>query len=340
MILTINCWSSSLKYALFSNALTCIAKGYRENIKDHEKAIEEILHELTETQRSEITAIGHRVAHGGEFFTKATIVTPKVLETIESLNPLAPLHNPVNILGIKICQKKFPKAKQIAVFDTSFHHTIKPEHFLYAIPHKYYKEDGIRKYGFHGTSHKYLREQYSKTHKNKKQTIITCHLGNGASVNLTKDGKSIENSLWFTAVEGLIMGTRSGTIDPGVITYLMTQKWMSGDQIDSMLYKQSWLLALSESTSDMKTLIENYHTDPKAKLAITMFVNSIIKYVGSYAALQNGKIDAIIFSWTIWERGKLIRQLVTKKLKFLNTKFLVIKTDEEYMIAKESLKVK
>ena len=136
------------------------------------------------------------------------------------------------------------------------------------------------------------------------------------------------------------MGTRSGTIDPGVITYLMTQKWMSGDQIDSMLYKQSWLLALSESTSDMKTLIENYHTDPKAKLAITMFVNSVIKYVGSYAALQNGKIDAIIFSWTIWERGKLIRQLVTKKLKFLNTKFLVIKTDEEYMIAKESLKVK
>ena len=340
MILTINCWSSSVKYALFSTKLVCITKGYKETIKNHETAIEEILHELSPEQRNTITIVGHRVAHGGEFFSKAAVITNKVLKTIEQLEPIAPLHNPLNRLGIEICTKKFPKAKQIAVFDTAFHHTIKPEEFLYAIPSKYYNKERIRKYGFHGTSHKYLRETYIKSQKNKKQTIITCHLGNGASINLTKNGKSINNSLWFTTVEGLVMSTRSGSIDPGVITYLINQKWMTGLQIETMLTRECGLLALSESTGDMKTLIEKYHTDPKAKLAITMFVNSVIKYIGSYAALENGKIDAIIFSGTIWERGKLIHQLVTKKLKFLNTKFLVIPTDEEYMIAKESLKVK
>ena len=340
MILTINCWSSSVKYSLFSTTLKCILSGYKENIKSHEAAIQELIEELSPEQQKSITKIGHRVAHGGEFFTKAVVITNKTLETIKKLEPIAPLHNPLNRLGIEICAKKFPKATQIAVFDTAFHHTIKPEDFLYAIPHKYYKKEGIRKYGFHGTSHKYLREKYIKSETNKKQTIITCHLGNGASINLTKNGKSINNSLWFTTVEWLVMSTRSGSIDPGIITYLINQKWMTGLQVEHMLTRECGLLALSETTSDMKTLIENYHTDPKVKLAITIFVNSIIKYVGSYAALENGKIDAIIFSWTIWERGKLIRQLVTKKLKFLNTKFLVIKTDEEYMIAKESLKVK
>ena len=340
MILTINCGSSSVKYALFSKKLECISKGYKENIKNHETAMEEILHELSPAQRDSITIVGHRVAHGGEFFSKAAVITTKVVKTIEQLEPIAPLHNPLNRLGIEICAKKFPHVTQIAVFDTAFHHTIKPEEFLYAIPHKYYTQDKIRKYGFHGTSHKYLRETYIKTQKNKKQTIITCHLGNGASINLTKNGKSVNNSLWFTTVEGLVMSSRSGSIDPGIVTYLINQKGMTGLEVENMLTRQCGLLALSETTSDMKTLIENYHTDPRAKLAITAFVNSIIKYVGSYAALENWKIDAIIFSWTIWERGKLIRDLVTKKLKFLNTKFLVIPTDEEYMIAKESLKVK
>lgn len=340
MILTINCGSSSVKYSLFSKQLKCILRGYKENIKSHEDAIQEIINELSPEQIKSITKIGHRVAHGGDFFSKATLITRETVNTIKKLETIAPLHNPLNRLGIEICTKKFPKATQIAVFDTAFHHSIKPEDFLYAIPSKYYKEDRIRKYGFHGTSHKYLREKYISWQKNKQQTIITCHLGNGASINLTKNGKSINNSLWFTTVEGLIMGTRSGTLDPGIITYLINQKGMTGLEVEHMLTRQSGLLALSENTSDMKTLIDNYKSDPKAKLAITVFVNTIIRYIGSYAALENGKIDAIIFSGTIWERGKLVRDLVNKKLKFLKTKFLVIPTDEEYMIAKESLKVK
>ena len=340
MVLTINCWSSSVKYSLFDKKLNCIVRWYKENIKNHEEAIQEIIEELSPAQIKAITKIGHRIAHGGDYFSNAEKITKDIFATIKELEPIAPLHNPLNRLGIEICTKKFPQAIQIAVFDTAFHHTIKPEEFLYAIPSKYYTENKIRKYWFHGTSHKYLRDTYIKSETNKKQTIITCHLGNGASINLTKNGKSINNSLWFTTVEGLVMSTRSGSIDPGIVTYLINEKGMTGLEVEHMLTRECGLLALSETTSDMKTLIENYHTNPKAKLAITIFVNSIIKYVGSYAALENGKIDAIIFSGTIWERGKLIRDLVTKKLRFLKTKFLVIKTDEEYMIAKESLKIK
>ena len=198
MILTLNCGSSSLKYALFDNNCQCILKGYKENITSHEIALQEVINGLSPEQKKSITRIGHRVAHGGEHFTKAQKITPEVIDIIKELAQLAPLHNPANLMGIKVCQKLFPNIPNIAVFDTAFHQTIPAEHFLFAIPHKFYTEDGIRKYGFHGMSHQYLRETYKATYapKGKKnQTIITCHLGNGASITLIKNGKSITNSL-------------------------------------------------------------------------------------------------------------------------------------------------
>jgi acetate kinase len=341
MILVLNLWSSSLKYELFSQQLKKIRNWYMENIKNHEIALKSLFSSLSNQEIKAITIIGHRVVHWGELFTKPTKITPQTLKKLKTLHELAPLHNPVNIKGIEICQKLFPKVKNIAVFDTAFHASMEQEHFLYALPKKYYKKYGIRRYGFHGNSHQYLRETYSSQFaaKSKKNTtIITCHLWNWASIALIKNGKVIETSMGLTPLEGLIMGTRCWSIDPAIIPFVMKKERLSVNKMEEILNKESWLLALSEKTNDMKTLIEKYNTDSKAKLAVDMFIQSIMKYIGAYTAIW-GKVDAIIFSWWIGERGKLIRQKIIKGLKHLgDAKFLVIPTNEEYIIAKEAQK--
>ena len=337
MILTLNLWSSSIKYSLFSTQLKKIWSWYLENITNHETALKTLFSSLPKEQLNKLSVIGHRVVHGWEMFTKPTKITPQVLKKLKTLNDLAPLHNPVNIKWIEICQKLFPKITNIAVFDTAFHESMKPENFLYAIPKKYYQKYKIRRYGFHGSSHQYLREKYKKDFAPKNQkshTIISCHLGNWASLALIRNGKVIETSMGFTPLEWVIMGTRCGSIDPAIITFLAQKESLSPSEISDILNKKSWLLAISEKTNDMKTLIEKYKSDSKSKLAIDMFVNSIIKYIGAYTALANG-IDAVIFSWWIGERWLLICQKITKNLTFLaKTKFLVIPTDEEFQIAK------
>jgi len=342
MILTLNLWSSSIKYALFSDQLKKIKFWYIENISNHEKALKTLFSSLSKKELDAIKIIWHRVVHWWEIFTKPTKITPQVLKKLKALNELAPLHNPINIKWIEICQKIFPKIPNIAVFDTAFHNSMKPEHFLYALPKKYYQKYWIRRYGFHGISHQYLRETYKSKYAPKKQKnhkIITCHLWNWASVTLIKNGKAIETSMWFTPLEWLIMGTRCGNIDPAIIPFIMEKEKISPDKIEDVLNRKSWLLAISEKTNDMKTLIQNYKSDQKSKLAIDMFVNSIVKYIGAYTALANW-IDAVIFSWWIGERWSLIRQKIIKNLSYLgDTKFLVIPTDEESLLAKQCKKI-
>lgn len=339
MILVLNCGSSSIKYAVFTTQLKQLTEGNIENVKDHESALKSLFSSLAKSKTDKISYIWHRIVHGGELFRKSTNITAKNMKQLESLNELAPLHNPIQVKCIKLCQKLFPKTPNIAVFDTAFHQSMTPEHYLYALPQKYYQKYSIRKYGFHGTSHHYLREEYAKK-QSKNQTIITCHLGNGASLALIKNGKVIETSMGFTPLEGVIMGTRCGSIDPAIIPFLAEQENLSPTQILDIMNKKSWLLAVSERTSDMKELIERYKSDPKSKLAINMFVNAIVKYIGAYTALANG-IDAVVFSGGIGERSAFIRNQIKKHLTFLwPIKFLTIPTNEELMIAKECLKVK
>ncbi len=343
MILVLNIWSSSIKFTLFSQQLKKIRSWSREKIINYEKALKSVFSSLSKEEINKITVIGHRVVHWGEIFTKSTKITSKVLKKLKTLNNLAPLHNPLNIQWIEFCQNILPKIPNIAVFDTAFNSSMKKEHFLYALPKIYYQKYKIRRYGFHWISHQYLRENYKKNYRKKRQknhTIITCHLGNWSSIALIKNWKVIENSMGFTPLEGMIMGTRCGSIDPAIIPFLSQKESLSPSEISDILNKKSWLLALSEKTNDMTTLTQTYKSDFKSKLAIDMYVKSVVKYIGSYRALEN-KIDAIIFSWWIGFWSKVVRQKIIKKIKHLGeTVILKIKTDEEFQIAKECKKFK
>ncbi|MFY9082297.1 acetate kinase [Aliarcobacter butzleri] len=336
-------------------------------IPTHKEAIELILETLTKGDTKvinsidEIQAIGHRVAHGGEYFKESTLVTEKVIKKIEEAIPLAPLHNPANILGMKICMQLLPKVPNVAVFDTAFHQTMPEIHFLFPVPHEDYTEHHLRKYGFHGTSHFFVSQQAIKLLGNKKDSkIIVCHLGNGSSVCAIKDGKSVNTTMGLTPLGGLMMGTRSGDIDPGIIPYLMDKKGMNTHQIIDYLNKKSGILGVSGISSDLREIISAANDgDQRAQVTIDMMCNRVKKYVCSYAGLLGG-VDAICFTAGIGENSDIVREKVCHNLEFMGveidkeknqiknhqireinkesskTKIFVIPTNEELVIAQDT----
>ena len=389
LVFVLNAGSSSLKYQLI-NAQTSELKAsglverigidgilkheigenkkltFELSIPTHKEAIELVLRILTNNETKvidsikEIEAIGHRIVHGGEFFKESTIITKDVIEKIEQLIPLAPLHNPANILGIKICQELMPKVPNVAVFDTAFHQTMPIENYLYAVPYSDYTEHHLRKYGFHGTSHYYVSNEAVKILNKKDSKIIVCHLGNGSSVCAVRDGKSISTSMGLTPLEGLILGTRCGDIDAGVIPYLMEKKGLNSNQILDYLNKKSGILGVSGISSDLREVIKaSKDGDKRSFITIEMLCNRIKKYLCSYAGLMGG-VDAICFTAGIGENSDLIREKVCHGLEFMgieldveknriresgvreinkkssNTKIFIIPTNEELVIAKDT----
>jgi acetate kinase len=389
LIFVLNAGSSSLKYQLI-NAETAELKAsglverigidgilkheigenkklsFELSIPTHREAIELVLRILTNDETkvidsiNEIQAIGHRIVHGGEFFKESTIIDKDVIKKIEQLISLAPLHNPANILGIRICQELMPNVPNVAVFDTAFHQTMTPENFLYAVPYGDYTEHHLRKYGFHGTSHYYVSNEAIKILDKKHSKIIVCHLGNGSSVCAVEDGKSISTSMGLTPLEGLIMGTRCGDIDAGVIPYLMERKGLDSHQILDYLNKKSGILGISGISSDLREVIKAAKDgDKRSIITIEMMCNRIKKYLCSYAGLMGG-VDAICFTAGIGENSDLIREKVCKGLDFMGieideeenrvrksgireinkktskTKIFIIPTNEELVIANDT----
>lgn len=393
LIFVLNAGSSSLKYQLIHAQTAEIkASGIVERIgidgilkheigknkkitfeipmPTHKEAINFILHTLTHEETKvidnieEIKAIGHRVAHGGEYFHKSVIVDDNVLKRIEDFIPLAPLHNPANILGMKLCQEIMPNIPNIAVFDTAFHQTMPEMHFLFPVPHEDYTEHHLRKYGFHGTSHSYVSNEAIKLLGNKKNSkIIVCHLGNGASICAIKDGKSINTTMGLTPLGGLMMGTRSGDIDAGVIPYLMDRKGMDTHQIIDYLNKKSGILGVSGISSDLREIISAANDgDERAKVTINMMANRVKKYICSYSGLLS-QADAICFTAGMGENSPLLREKACSGLEFMGieldkskndslsngnreiskkdskTKIYIIPTNEEFVIAQDTYKL-
>lgn len=392
--LVINCGSSSLKYQLIDMVEEkVLAKGLVERIglggallthqpaeqdkvkieaeiPDHNVAIELVIKALLDRNygvienMSEISAVGHRVVHGAEKFIKSTLIDDEVMKTLEETIELAPLHNPPNIAGIRACQKLMPGVPQVAVFDTAFHQTIPPKAFVYGIPYELYEKYGIRRYGFHGTSHKYvsLRAADILNKKIEDLKIITCHLGNGASIAAVKHGKSVDTSMGFTPLEGLVMGTRSGDLDPAILPYLMKVMNLNAEEVNDYLNKKSGVLGISGVSSDFRD-IEAAAKDgnKRAQLALDIFVYNVKKYIGSYAAVMGG-VDALVFTAGLGENGVEIREKICEGLEFLGikvdhvknnvrgkeqiisedngrVKVIVIPTNEELMIARETKEI-
>lgn len=390
-ILVLNCGSSSLKYQLLDMSTeSVIAKGnferigekesflthkmngkkyvYNEVAMNHEEALNLIMKELQNPDHraienlSEINAIGHRVVAGGEIFDKSVIIDEKTLKGIEDCSKLAPLHNPAAILGIKACQKAMPGVPMVAAFDTAFHQTMPKENYLYPIPYEYYEKYGIRKYGAHGTSHKYVTQRVEKLMNKdiKDLKIVTCHLGQGASLCAVQGGKSVDTSMGLTPLGGITMVTRSGDLDPSVVTAIMKKENLTADEVESILNKKSGLTAVSKLVPDFRE-IENASNEGNedAIIAINKFVSTIAQYIARYAAVMEG-IDAVVFTGGIGENQFRIRSKICKKLKFMgldldeekNNEFrnegkiskedskveiLVVPTDEELMIAQDTL---
>lgn len=369
-ILVLNCGSSSIKYKLFENE-NLLVEGLIEKIgekkskiKNHKQGIKLVLEELLKSNKiknfKEINAVGHRVVHGGKL-TKPVVIDKRTINIIESYSKYAPLHNPVNLQGIKEIKRILPNVKQIAVFDTSFHQTMPEEASIYAIPYEFYKKDGIRRYGFHGISHEYtmLKSAEILNKKTNNLNLITCHLGAGCSITAIKKGKVIDTSMGFTPLEGLAMMTRPGDIDPGILLYLAEDKKMNLKKIDELLNKKSGLAGISGKGNDMRNILDGYKKgDKKCKLALELFCYRIKKYIGAYTAAL-GKVDAIVFTAGIGENVAIIREKSTD-IKFLGikidkqknkknetivtqkdskTEVLVIPTNEELMIAKETLNI-
>ena len=336
-ILVINAGSSSIKYQLFEMpAEKVLAKGLLEKIgeensrlnhfsdskehkiktkaADHSAGMKIILDTLTAPQIgvikdiSEISAIGHRVVHGGEAFTGSVVIDQKVIDSIEKFADLAPLHNPPNLTGIKAAQKSLPNALQVACFDTAFHTTIPKVAYIYALPYEIYEKYRVRRYGFHGTSHRYVARRCAAIMGKHKYdvNVITCHLGNGCSITAVKNGKSIDTSMGLTPLEGLVMGTRSGDFDPAILFYL-AEKGYSTEQLNNMCNKQSGLLGISGISNDMRHLREQAQAgNERAKLAFDIFCYRIRKYIGAYTAVL-GRLDAIVFTGGIGENNADIR---------------------------------
>lgn len=391
IILAINAGSSSLKFQLLdmpSEKVT--AKGQierigladsvfiiktnhgktekKKDIKNHAEAatmlLDMLISEGAVQSYDEIDGIGHRVVHGGEVFSDSVLITDEILEKLEELSSLAPLHNPANIVGIKEFRKALPSVPAVAIFDTAFHQTMPESSFLYPLPTEYYEKYGIRKYGFHGTSHKYVTERAAEMLNRPLETtrLISCHLGNGASIAAVQGGKSLDTSMGFTPLAGVTMGTRSGNIDPALIPYIMEQTGKSVEEVLDVLNKESGMLAMSGFSSDLRDIeIEASNGNERAQLALDVFADRIHKYIGSYAARMGG-VDAIIFTAGIGENSDTIREKVLEGLEFMGVYFdpdlndirgeevyishpyspvkvLVIPTNEEVMLARDTVRV-
>ncbi|MGF1739784.1 acetate kinase [Vibrio profundum] len=342
LVLVLNCGSSSLKFAIVDPVngdeyLTGLAEclhladarikwkldGKHEAQLGEGAAHDEALAFIVETilaskpeLAAQLKAVGHRVVHGGEQFTKSAVITDDVVKGIEDCATLAPLHNPAAITGIKAAQKAFPSLPMAAVFDTAFHQTMPQEAYLYALPYKLYKENSIRRYGMHGTSHLYItRVAAELLGKEENQVnIINCHLGNGASVCAIKNGQSVDTSMGLTPLEGLVMGTRCGDIDPAIIFHLHDALGYSVDQINTMLTKESGLQGLTEISSDCRFVEDNYAEKEEAKRAMDVFCHRLAKYIAGYTATLEGRLDAIVFTGGIGENSAPIREEVLKRL--------------------------
>jgi acetate kinase len=349
-ILVVNCGSSSIKYKLYEfPKAVLIKKGLIEKIGeqnspilDHSQGIKELFSHLIKEKIvkdvKEISAIGHRVVHGGETFKKPHIIDQEVIEKIKECVQLAPLHNPANLAGIIGCREVLPNIPQVAVFDTAFHQTIPEYVYLYAMPYRYYKEYGIRRYGFHGTSHQFVAQSTAKLLKKSlnKLKLITCHLGNGCSITAINKGRVLDTSMGFTPLEGLIMGTRCGDVDVAAVFHIMEREKLTPEQMDVILNKKSGLLGVSGISNDIRAIKEKARKkDHLARLSLEMFLHRIKKYIGAYYLILGGA-DAICFTAGIGENNpdminrlkKDISKIVPKK-----TKILVVPTDEEKMIA-------
>ena len=353
-ILVINCGSSSAKYELFDIIRhRSVDKGKVERITSslgYTKAVKTIRERLLDPKKgkiksiAEIKGIGHRVVHGGEEFRQSVIITKKVVKSIEKVIELAPLHNIPSLAGIKACFSIFPGISQVAVFDTAFHQSMPDYSFTYGIPYEYYKKYGIRRYGFHGTSHRYVSEKAAEALRKplSKLKIVTVHLGNGCSMAAVSKGKSVDTTMGLTPLEGLLMGTRSGDLDPAIISYLMEKTGMSAKKVTDMLNKKSGLLGVSGVSNDMRDLLSYVRKGSKrALLAFKIFVYRIKKYIGAYAAAMGG-LDAVVFTGGIGENVPGIKRTLQRDLSGVfnkNVKFMVIPTNEELVIAKDTYKL-
>ena len=355
-ILVINCGSSSIKYKLYKSPnQSLISKGVIEKIgesgaavSNHSQGIKKLVSDILEegviSDIGEISAIGHRVVHGGESFIKPRLIDNKVISEIKKCAHLAPLHNPANLEGILGCKKIFPKIPQVAVFDTAFHQTIPEAAYMYAIPTAYYTKYKVRKYGFHGTSHQFVAQQASKLlgKSLNKIKLITCHLGNGCSVAAVDKGKSIDTSMGFTPLEGLMMGTRSGDIDVAAVFYIMKKERLSVSEMGEILNKKSGFLGISGFSNDLRSIREAIKKGNRlAKLAMEIFVYRLKKYIGAYYFILKG-VDAICLTGGIGENSPDIVNNIRKDISKIagnKTKVLVIPTDEELMIANLTYKL-
>ncbi|MDC3412659.1 acetate kinase [Aquibacillus sp. 3ASR75-11] len=338
------------------------------DITDHEQAVKVLLDKLTTSgiiqSLEEIDAIGHRVVHGGERFSDSVQITDEVIKNIEDVSDLAPLHNPANLTGIRAFRSILPNVPAVAVFDTAFHQTMPEQSYLYSLPYEYYKKYGIRKYGFHGTSHKYVSQRAAELIgvPLDQLRLLSCHLGNGASIAAIEHGQSIDTSMGFTPLAGVTMGTRSGNIDPALIPYIMDKTGKTAAEVMNVLNKESGMLALSGFSSDLRDIEEKASDqDKRAQLALEVFASRIHKYIGSYAARMHG-IDAIIFTAGVGENSSEIRARVLKGLEFMGVywdpalnsirgketfinyphspvKVIVIPTNEEVMIARDTVRL-
>lgn len=392
-ILVLNSGSSSVKYKLIDTVSgDTLAEGGAEKIglkdaflkykradgskaivelgagADHVAAIKAILGILTDPVEGciksydEIDAVGHRVVHGGEKFSKSVLLTPDVREKIRECYPIAPLHNPANMTGIEAIDELMPGVPQVGVFDTAFHQTMEPKAYMYGLPYKYYKEDGVRRYGFHGTSHRYVSMRAAEFLglDLKKTKMITCHIGNGGSITAVDGGRSVDTSMGLTPTEGLMMGTRVGDIDAGALIYLMKRHNLSADDLMKIVNKESGVMGVSEISSDMREIEAAVAArDPRATLALDMYMLRIIKYIGAYAA-EMGGVDVIVFTGGVGENQTGLRADVCRPLGFMGVKVdeefnktlrgreavistpdsrvkvVVIPTDEELMIARDT----
>jgi len=390
-VLVINCGSSSLKYQLLEmQEERLLAKGLIERIglemgrhtytpaggekhqaelpvPDHARAIELVIAALTDADRGvvrsmdEINAVGHRVVHAGEKYAGSVVITEDVVAALEECIPLAPLHNPPNIVGIKAAQQVLPAVTQVGVFDTAFHQTMPDSAYVYPLPYDYYKKFGVRRYGFHGTSHRYVTLRAAELLGRASNTcnFITCHLGNGASVCAVRNGRSVDTSMGFTPLEGLVMGTRCGDIDPAIVGFLAKKLEVSLDDIDRILNKESGIYGITGISSDLRDVEREYAAgNERARLGLEVYCYHIRKYIGAYAVAL-GHVDAIIFTAGVGENGSMIRQWACRGLEIMGAeldpfengvrhdeaiiskptsrvKIMVVPTDEELMIARDT----
>ncbi len=392
-VLVLNCGSSSLKYQLIdmeNEAVLCVGLVERIGIegsilkqekdgvegkyiveqpmKNHEEAIKLVLDAVVDPTYGgvkdikEVEAVGHRVVHAGEKFAKSVVITDEVENALKECIDLAPLHNPANIMGIDACKAILPGVPMVAVFDTAFHQTMPKKSYLYGLPHELYTKYGVRRYGFHGTSHKYVSQRAAEMlGKNIEDIkIITCHLGNGASIAAVDGGKCVDTSMGFTPLEGLIMGTRCGDIDAAILPFLMRKENLNADQLDAMMNKQSGVYGMTGISSDFRDIEDAAHNgDEKAQVALDAYAQRVKKYIGSYAAEMNG-VDAVVFTAGVGENGIDMREMIASNMEFLGmkldkeankvrgkervistedsaVKILLIPTNEELMIARDTL---